>query len=74
MRFLLLGALFLLIFFAVRDKKRNPMNLHDERRQDLAVEQMLCCAHCQVHFAASEAFFRADQVYCCDEHRLLHFP
>ena len=31
-------------------------------------EAMLCCAHCGVHFPASEAVHEQDRVYCSEQH------
>jgi uncharacterized protein len=36
-------------------------------------EAMLLCAHCNVHFPASEAIAgMSGKVFCCEEHRLRH--
>ena len=42
------------------------------RRGDSNVETMVQCAHCGIHFPASEAVVHASGAqYCCEEHRRL---
>ena len=39
------------------------------------VEEMVACAHCGLHFPASEAVTNnAGTVFCSEEHRRLHAP
>ncbi len=39
------------------------------RASALRDERIVPCAHCGVHFPASEALGRGDRLYCCPEHR-----
>lgn len=75
---LLLGVL---VYFALRKNfkstfTKNPPPasawqspvLDPEQGTGAAVEDMVCCLHCQIHIPASEAIMRGNAAYCCLEH------
>lgn len=75
-RFLFWLALAILVVAAIRSKLRAIARSQDQRQdgpaarapQGPAAEAMACCAHCGLHFPASEAV-RADGLdYCCPAH------
>lgn len=75
-RFLFWLALAILVVAAIRSKLRAIARSQDKRPdgpaarapQPPAAEAMACCAHCGLHFPASEAV-RADGLdYCCPAH------
>jgi uncharacterized protein len=74
MRALFWIALIVLVVFAIRSKlrgaaTRQPGPAARERKEgEGEVEAMACCAHCGLHFPASEAV-RADGLdYCSPAH------
>lgn len=74
-RFLFWVALALLIYFAVRSKikqgqKRQPPPQPQRQAPPTAlpVEAMLQCAHCGVHFPASENVPAGGRNYCSPAH------
>lgn len=72
MRALFWIALIVLVVMAVRSKLRGMTPKQPpgpaRRENEGAVEAMACCAHCGVHFPASEAV-RADGLdYCSPAH------
>ena len=65
-------ALAVLVVMAIRSKLRGsaikPPRASQQTPEPAAVESMACCAHCGVHFPASEAV-RADGLdYCSPAH------
>ncbi len=63
-------ALIVLVVMAVRSKARGMLRQQQPpaAKPEPAVESMACCAHCGVHFPASEAV-RADGLdYCSPAH------
>jgi len=70
----------LLIYFAVRSKLRaaaRNSRMHVPPQQpsappSVAIENMTSCAHCGLHFPASEALHAEGRDYCCPAH--LHQP
>ncbi len=69
----------LLIYFALRSKLRAAArNSRCTRRRSrsappaAAIENMTSCAHCGLHFPASEALHADGRDYCCPAH--LHLP
>jgi uncharacterized protein len=66
-------ALAVLVVFAIRSKLRSsgfkpPQPTRPQPQREPQVETMAQCAHCGVHFPASEAV-RADGLdYCCPAH------
>jgi uncharacterized protein len=72
-RFLFWIALALLVYFALRSKLRDaapkpPPGPAARGADEGAAEAMACCAHCGLHFPASEAV-RADGLdYCSPAH------
>ena len=73
-------GLVLLIYFAVRSKLRaaaRNSQMHAPPRQpsappSVAIENMTSCAHCGLHFPASEALHADGRDYCSPAH--LHQP
>jgi len=66
----------LLIYFALRSKlraaARNSMPPQPSAPPSVAIENMTSCAHCGLHFPASEALHAEGRDYCCPAH--LHQP
>jgi uncharacterized protein len=70
----------LLIYFAVRSKLRaaarnSQMNVPPQPPSAppaVTIENMTSCAHCGLHFPASEALHADGRDYCCPAH--LHQP
>lgn len=73
MKFLAWLLLALLVVWALRSKKSTidtkPTNIPRLEEPELMVQ----CAHCSVHFPASEAIHQANLSFCSEEHRRLHF-
>jgi uncharacterized protein len=76
MRLIFWLALAVLVVFAIRAKVRSAANADSQARAssrrdartDIAAESMSSCAHCGLHFPASEAV-RADGLdYCSPAH------
>ena len=69
-------ALVLLVLMAARSKlkgefKRPPAPgraREDGAKVEVAAEAMACCAHCALHFPASESVRVGDRDYCCAAH------
>ncbi|HWT71253.1 MAG TPA: PP0621 family protein [Oxalicibacterium sp.] len=75
MKLLLWAALIACAIWILRKKAtlRADAGASHPRRAVAAPETMLTCAHCGVHFPASEAAVDASgAVFCGDEHRRLH--
>lgn len=73
MKFLAWLLLGLLVVWALRSKKSTiDTKSHDVPRLQ-EPELMVQCAHCSVHFPASEAIHQANLSFCSEEHRRLHF-
>ena len=82
MRLLFWLALIVLVIAAVRSQWRAQLRAAQRRAaeaqgrmpagagQDGAepAEAMACCAHCQLHFPASEAIHAGGETYCSPEH------
>ena len=69
----------LLVYFAVRSKLRAAARNHQvhvppqpSSPPSVASENMTSCAHCGLHFPASEARHADGRDYCCPAH--LHQP
>ena len=66
----------LLIYFALRSKlraaARNGLPPQPAAPPSAAIENMTSCAHCGLHFPASEALHAEGRDYCCPAH--LHQP
>ena len=61
-------ALAVLIVAAIRSKIRQSAPRPTAPPPEPSAEAMACCAHCGLHFPASEAV-RADGLdYCCPQH------
>lgn len=75
MKFLAWLLLILLVIWAIRSSAgRNSMRSHKAAMPRLdEPELMVQCAHCGVHFPASEAISQSDLSFCSEEHRQLHF-
>ncbi|MES2106762.1 MAG: PP0621 family protein [Pseudomonadota bacterium] len=76
MRILIWLALFVLVILALR-KKIQTASTPPRERQDATpsgggkaadAETMVCCASCRVYVPASEAVYKGQQAYCCEEH------
>lgn len=82
MKFLLwLAIIAILVMWLMRGKKSsaNHASANHARRPSTgapkSAEAMLQCAHCGIHFPASEAVRdSAGTVFCSDAHRLQHAP
>jgi uncharacterized protein len=76
MKLLLWAALVLLVIWVLRKKKNTAAaDMPPARRPPMLNEgeAMLVCAHCGVHFPASEAVHGSgDTVFCSDQHRSRH--
>ncbi len=73
MRILFWLALLILVVFAIRSKLRAITPKQPDGGQASGgapgeIEFMSCCAHCHVHFPASEAVRADGQEYCCPAH------
>ena len=72
--------LMVLIYFALRSKLRAAARNHDTQAPPqrpaappaAAIENMTSCAHCGLHFPASEALHANGRDYCSPAH--LHQP
>ncbi|MGV8892898.1 MAG: PP0621 family protein [Burkholderiaceae bacterium] len=75
MKFLAWLLLIFLVIWAIRSSaRRNSMRSHKAATQRLdEPELMVQCAHCGVHFPASETISQSDLSFCSEEHRQLHF-
>lgn len=63
----------LLVIWAIRSKKNT---IHAEKPEMPRLDEpelMVQCAHCGVHFPASEAVRQTGMAFCSEEHRRLHF-
>lgn len=63
----------LLVIWAIRSKKSTMHTEKPEVPRLHEPELMVQCAHCGVHFPASEAVRQTDMSFCSEEHRRLHF-
>lgn len=80
MKFLLwVAVVAAVVMWLLRAKKTKaesgaaPRRPGQDKPAGRATEAMLQCAHCSVHFPASEAVANsAGQVFCSEEHRLQH--
>jgi uncharacterized protein len=75
MKFLLWAGLIAAVIWVLRSKKkassRAPSSPSPSANRE--IEAMLHCAHCGIHFPASEAVFDASNTaYCSGEHRQRH--
>lgn len=73
MKFLAWLLLGLLIVWAIRSTKNTIHNKNTDVPRLDEPELMVQCAHCGVHFPASEALSQAGMSFCSEEHRHLHF-
>ncbi|MSP86975.1 MAG: hypothetical protein EXR38_03540 [Methylotenera sp.] len=70
-RLVFLGLIiYLAVYFFRRyiGKVRGQKSDTDNIKRDQATEDMVQCAHCQVHTPRSEAFLVAGHFYCCQAH------
>lgn len=74
MKFLAWLLLGLLVVWAIRSQKSVIRAEQTEVPRLDEPELMVQCAHCGVHFPASEALSQAGMSFCSEEHRQLHFP
>lgn len=62
-------VVWLLIYFVKRVSSQNHTHQSGVgAAQDDSVENMVQCAHCNVHLPRSEAFLVNDRFYCCRAH------
>jgi len=73
MKFLAWLLLGLLVVWAIRSKRGATRTENTEVPRLDEPELMVQCAHCGVHFPASEALVQAGLSFCSEEHRRLHF-
>ena len=69
MKFLLLVALFLAVFWLLR-KASAARSAGRQPPSARASERMVKCAHCGVNQPVSESILTHGRYYCCDAHRL----
>ncbi|MNR78169.1 hypothetical protein D3C72_88550 [compost metagenome] len=79
MKLLLWAGLIVAVIWILRSKKSSKSKSPDSpppppspssSSTQPEIEAMLSCAHCKVHFPASEAVRNSsDQAFCSDEHR-----
>ncbi|MBS1231060.1 MAG: hypothetical protein H6R17_4337 [Proteobacteria bacterium] len=69
MKFLLLVALFLAVFWLLR-KARAARSAERSPRPARAPERMVKCAYCGVNQPVSESILTHGRYYCCSAHRL----
>jgi len=69
MKFLLLVALFLAVFWLLR-KASASRSSERQSPPARASERMVKCAHCGVNQPVSESILTHGRYYCCDAHRL----
>lgn len=76
MKLLLWAVVIFAVIWILRSKKSSAKVDTPPRKPQAAAledEAMLTCAHCGIHFPASEAVFNsANTAFCSDEHRRLH--
>jgi len=74
MKLLFWMVLFALVCFALRGKSRREHAAgHRGAAPPSSSEAMLQCRRCGVHFPASEVARNAhDEVFCSEEHRIIH--
>lgn len=73
MKFLAWLLLGVLVIWAIRSKKSTIRTEKPEVPRLNEPEMMVQCAHCGVHFPASEAVSQAGLSFCSEDHRQLHF-
>lgn len=73
MKFLAWLLLGLLVVWAIRSQKSTIRAEQTEVPRLDEPELMVQCAHCGVHFPASEALSQDAMSFCSEEHRHLHF-
>lgn len=66
--------LILLVVWAIFSKKSTIRSDKTAVPQLDEPELMVQCAHCGVHFPASEAVSQDGMSFCSEEHRQLHLP
>jgi uncharacterized protein len=71
---LLVLALLLVYWFFWGQRKRDAVDKPPEGNTPVSPEQMVICAHCQLHVPESECVKAAGRHYCCEEHRKLGPP
>ncbi len=69
-RLIFFALLAVLVFWAIRNHLRK-IKKRDEA-PPAAGEDMVCCAHCNVHLPKSESITSQDKFFCSEEHRRLH--
>lgn len=74
MKFLLWAAIIVGVIWVLRNKKKTPRTESPaSTRQSADGEPMFTCAHCGIHFPASEAVTDPGGiVFCGDRHCLQH--
>ena len=65
-RLLLWLLLILIVWWMLRPRRAAPPS---SARAGAAPEAMVDCAHCGLHFPASEAVRDGARVFCCSAHR-----
>lgn len=71
MRFLFWFGLVVLVVLAIKKKLQTAKPdapMQHKKEGNSATETMVCCARCQIYLPASEAVYRGQTVYCCNEH------
>jgi hypothetical protein len=49
-------------------RKRSSQQQTQRQFDDTGAELMVRCFHCGIYIPSSEAMYRDDRVYCCEEH------
>ncbi len=74
MKLLFWFAFIVIVVLALKKKSRQLPQALNQAEPDLPpaetgeAENMLCCAHCQVYFPASEAVYKQQRVFCSQAH------
>ncbi len=71
-RLMFFALIAVLVFWVVRKRWRGAKKLDETPPPPTAGEDMVCCAHCNVHLPKSESITSQDKFFCSDEHRRLH--
>jgi uncharacterized protein len=76
--YILIALAVIVVWLAVRYVRRKniesqpPPNAADQQAKQAESEDMVRCAHCNVHLPKSESSTSQGKFFCSDEHRRLH--
>lgn len=74
MKFLLLFFIFMVIAFQWRQARKPKVRKAARKSTPASAMDMPACAHCGIHFPATEAVTGRDGVYCSLAHRQIREP